>query len=115
MYNHLQLHGWPSRGELSSKNRAELIADLAEGYISYGNKSTGFHDLKHNASLVRNLSADELKQVVKDEGISIGAHATRSSLVVKIVEHIFADVLEPADAEVSKTGQPDPRRQPSFI
>ena len=86
------------RGELSSKKRAELIADLARGVIFYGYDCTGFHTLEQTAGLIKNLSHKQLKQVVEEEGIPTDVNATRPSLVVKIVEYVFADVIEPTEA-----------------
>ena len=73
------------RGEFSSKNRAELIADLAGGAFGYGYDCTGFHTLEHDAGLVKNLSHKQLRQVAKEEGIPTDVDATRSSLVVNEV------------------------------
>ena len=50
--------------------------------------------MEHTAGLVRKLSLVELKKIGHEEGVSIDADDTRSSLIVKIVQHIYADVLE---------------------
>ena len=88
----------PRTGDFSSKNRTELVADLTEDYVSYicSGRSPGHHDMEHTAGLLHKISMKELKKIVEEEeGISIEeANDTRPSVIVGIIKHIFADVLE---------------------
>ena len=86
----------PRKGDFSAKNRTELIADLTEDYVIYisSGRSPGYHDMEHTAGLLHKISTKELKQIVEEEGISIETNDTRPSVIVEIIKHLFADVIE---------------------
>ena len=86
----------PRKGDFSAKNRTELIADLTEDYVIYisSGRSPGHHDMEHTAGLLHKISMKELKQIVEEEGISIETNDTRPSVIVEIIKHLFADVIE---------------------
>ena len=82
--------------DFSSKSHSELVAEITDHFMHYitCGSSIGYHDMEHTAGLSRKLSLVELKKIGHEEGVSIEADDTRSSLIVKIVQHIYADVLE---------------------
>lgn len=73
--------------ERSSMTRAELIT-------SFGYECAALHVLEQPAGLVRMIPSADLKETATKEGIAIGADADRTTLIVKIIEYIYADVLE---------------------
>lgn len=87
---------WSDRSGISSKSQSELVAEITDDFMQYIScgSSIGYHDMEHTAGLVRKLSMEELKKIGHEEAVSIDADDTRSSLIVKIVQHIYADVLE---------------------
>lgn len=90
---------WFVLGKEISRRRivgTELIADLTEDYVIYisSGRSPGHHDMEHTAGLLHKISTKELKQIVEEEGISIETNDTRPSVIVEIIKHLFADVIE---------------------
>lgn len=98
----------PRTGDFSSKNRTELIAELTEDYVIYifSGRSPGHHDMEHTAGLLHKISMKELKQIGEEEGISIEANAKRPSIIVQIMKHLFADVIETGKLETREAKKP---------
>ena len=98
---------WSDRSGISSKSHSELVAEITDDFMQYIScgSSIGYHDMEHTAGLVRKLSLVELKKIGHEEGVSIEADDTRSSLIVKIVQHIYADVLELEGEETKSTAR----------
>ena len=97
----------PRKGDFSSKDRTELIVNLTEDYVTYMSNATFHHDMEHTAGLLHKISMKELKKIVEEEGISIEeANDTRPSVIVGIIKHIFADVLETEKLQTREAKKP---------
>ena len=93
--------------KLEAKSYAELIVDLTGGYLHCSSNACGRacgSDMDHLAGLVRDISLAELKQIAKKEGIVVERGVKRPSIVVKIVEHLYSEVLEPAEGKSGDGG-----------
>ena len=93
--------------DFSSISHSELVTEITDHFMHYitCGSSIGYHNMEHTAGLVRKLSLVELKKIGHEEGVSVDADDTRSSLIVKIVQHIYADVLELEGEETKSTAR----------
>ena len=87
-----------------------MIVDLTGGFLYCSSncfeedERVGYSNLEETAMYVRHMALDELKQIAKKEGISVERGVKRPSIVLKIVEHLYAEVLEPAEGKSGDGG-----------
>lgn len=55
----------------------------------------GFMDLKHSAGLFKMIPLQEIKMELEQAGASIDNGSIKAALVLALVEHVYADVIEP--------------------
>ena len=85
--------------KITTKKRAKLYATLTYDVISHSSISVGLSDLEHIAGLVQHLPLQELQMEIEKNGIEIMDRKkknTKAALVLALVEHLYADVIEPA-------------------
>ncbi|KAL9186474.1 hypothetical protein ACHAXT_005712 [Thalassiosira profunda] len=100
--------------KLASKSYTELIVDLTGGFLYCSSscfeddERVGYRNLQETARHIRCIALEELKQIAKKEGIVVERGVKRPSIVLKIVEHLYSEVLEPAEGKSDDGG--DTRR-----
>jgi len=85
--------------KMTAKKRAKLYAALTYDVISHSSVSVGLSDLEDIAGMVQNLTLEELQMEMEKNGIEILDRKKKNSkaaLVLALVEHLYADVIEPA-------------------
>jgi len=81
---------------ITREKRAELYAQLAYKVIDRSQSAANLGDLIHIASLVKLLPLEGLKKEAEESAIELDKKTEKAALVVKLVEHMYGDVLEPA-------------------
>jgi len=89
-------------GEMTPKKRAKLLARLTTDVVDYACSNVSVHNLKHTAEMFQFLPLQEIKMEVEQAGITIAdpkKKNDKATLVVALVEHIYDDVIEPAESK----------------